>query len=154
MMRGRSTLLVRTSVKQAEGRANGQDSISIGWLIMTPTIRLGKLFGIEVGFNWSLVVIFVLVAWTLASSVLPTAVPGEPALAYWLTGLAGAVVFFVCLLVHELAHAIAARRQGVRVGGITLWLFGGVSQLTGEPPNAGAEALIIGAGPLASLGIA
>jgi len=118
---------------------------------MTPTIRLGRLFGIEVGFNWSLIVIFVLVAWTLASSVLPAAAPGQPMLAYWLTGLVGAVIFFACLLVHEFAHAIAARRRGMRVGGITLWLFGGVSQLEGEPPSAGAEALIIGVGPLASL---
>ncbi|HZV49106.1 MAG TPA: site-2 protease family protein [Candidatus Dormibacteraeota bacterium] len=121
---------------------------------MTPTIRLGRLFGIEVGFNWSLIVIFVLVAWTLASSVLPGAAPGQPVLAYWLVGLAGAVVFFVCLLAHEFAHAIAARRRGMKVGGITLWLFGGVSQLEGEPPSPGAEALITGVGPLASLVVA
>ncbi|HZU18939.1 MAG TPA: site-2 protease family protein [Candidatus Dormibacteraeota bacterium] len=121
---------------------------------MTPTIRLGRLFGIEVGFNWSLIVIFALVAWTLAGSVLPAAVPGQSTPAYWLAGLAGAVVFFACLLVHELAHAIAARRRGMRVGGITLWLFGGVSQLEGEPPSARAEAVITGVGPLASLVVA
>src|SRR5579859_6804875 len=115
---------------------------------MTPTIRLGKLFGIEIGFNWSLLFIFVLVAWTLAATVLPFDVPGQPAIAYWTTGVIGAVVFYGCLLAHELSHALVAQRSGVKVAGITLWLFGGVSQLEGEPKSAGAEALIAGVGPL------
>ncbi len=121
---------------------------------MTSSIRLGRLFGIEIGVNWSLVFVFVLIAWTLAADILPFDVPGQPPLVYWIAGAAGAVVFYGCLLAHELAHALVARRYGVKVAGITLWLFGGVSKLDGEPPSAGAEALIAGVGPLTSLAVA
>ena len=121
---------------------------------MTPTIRLGRLFGIEIGFNWSLVFIFVLIAWTLATGALPQDVPGQGAGAYWVAGAAGAIVFYACLLAHELSHALVARREGMKVAGITLWLFGGVSQLEGEPKSAGAEALIAGVGPLTSFAVA
>jgi Zn-dependent protease len=121
---------------------------------VTPSIRLGKLFGIEIGFNWSLVFIFALVAWTLAGSVLPFDVPGQPAIAYWVAGVAGAVVFYTCLLAHELSHAVVAQWRGVKVAGITLWLFGGVSQLEGEPKSARSEALITIVGPLTSFALA
>jgi Zn-dependent protease/predicted transcriptional regulator len=121
---------------------------------VTPTIRLGRLFGIEIGFNWSLVFIFVLIAWTLATGVLPQDVPGQGTGAYWMAGAAGAIVFYACLLAHELSHALVARRNGMKVAGITLWLFGGVSQLEGEPKSAGAEALIAGVGPLTSFAVA
>src|SRR6267378_1609051 len=121
---------------------------------MASSIRLGRLFGIEIGFNWSLVFVFALIAWTLATGLLPVELPRQPALAYWVAGAAGAVVFYGCLLAHELAHALVAIRYGVKVAGITLWLFGGVSKLDGEPKNAGAEALIAGVGPLTSLAVA
>ena len=120
---------------------------------MTPTLRLGRIFGIEVGINWSLLFIFVLVAWSLTST-LPTAVPGRPLTEYWIAGVAGAIVFYACLLAHELSHSLVARRLGVRVAGITLWLFGGVSRFEGEPSQASAEAAITAAGPLASLVVA
>jgi Zn-dependent protease/CBS domain-containing protein len=121
---------------------------------MTPTIRLGRLFGIEVGFNWSLIFIFALIAWTLATGVLPQDVPGQGEVAYWVAGAAGAIVFYACLLAHELSHALMARRSGVKVAGITLWLFGGVSRLEGDSKSAGAEALIAGVGPLTSFVVA
>lgn len=121
---------------------------------MAPSIRLGRLFGIEIGFNWSLIFVFALITWTLATGILPTDVPGRPATAYWLVAAAGAVAFYGCLLAHEMSHALVARRNGVKVAGITLWLFGGVSQLEGEPPSARAEALIAGVGPLTSFAIA
>ena len=117
-------------------------------------MRLGRLFGIEIGLNWSLLFIFALIAWTLSVQVLPVDVPGQPALAYWIVGAAGAFLFYAGLLAHELAHALVARRKGVKVAGITLWLFGGVSQLDGEPKTAGAEALIAGVGPLTSVAVA
>jgi Zn-dependent protease len=121
---------------------------------VTPTIRLGRIFGIKIGLNWSLVFIFALVAWTLASSVLPREAAGRPLAAYWAAGVIGALLFYACLLAHELAHALVAVRNGVKVAGITLWLFGGVSQLEGEPQSAGAEALITAVGPLTSLAVA
>ncbi|TAN34557.1 site-2 protease family protein [bacterium] len=121
---------------------------------MAPTIRLGRLFGIEIGFNWSLIFIFALITWTLATGVLPLSVSGREPAAYWAAAAAGAIVFFVCLLAHEMAHALMARRNGVKVAGVTLWLFGGVSRLEGEPKSAGAEALIAGVGPLTSFAVA
>lgn len=121
---------------------------------MTPSIRLGKLFGIEIGFNWSLILIFALVTWTLATTVLPVDVPHHSVPAYWTTSIIGAALFYVCLLAHEMSHALVARRNGVKVAGITLWLFGGVSRLEGAPPSAGAEALIAAVGPLTSFVVA
>ncbi len=122
--------------------------------MVTPTIRLGRLFGIDIGFNWSLIFIFVLIAWTLANGVLPQDVPGQGQVAYWVVGAIGAIVFYACLLAHEMSHALVARRNGMKVAGITLWLFGGVSRLEGEPKSAGAEALIAGVGPLTSFAVA
>jgi Zn-dependent protease/predicted transcriptional regulator len=121
---------------------------------MASTIRLGKILGIEVGFNWSLVFIYGLIVWTLAVDALPPGAPNQGAVTYWLAAAVGGVAFFGCLLVHELAHAVVARRYGVKVGGITLWLFGGVSRLDGEPQSARAEAVIAGVGPLTSLVLA
>jgi Zn-dependent protease len=121
---------------------------------VNPSFRLGRLFGIEIGFNWSLVFIFALVTWTLATNVLPVDAPGYAPLLYWFTAAVGAVLFYVCLLAHELSHSLVARSHGVKVTGITLWLFGGVSQLEGEPSSARSEALIAGVGPLTSFGVA
>ena len=121
---------------------------------MNPSIRLGRLFGIEVGFNWSLIFIFALVTWTLATNILPITAPGYGAVLYWVIAAVGAVLFYASLLAHELSHAIVARRNGVKVAGITLWLFGGVSRLEGEPKSARAEALIAAVGPLTSFVVA
>ncbi len=118
------------------------------------SIRLGKVLGIEIGFNWSLVFIAGLIVYNLAIMVFPQDVPGMPALTYWLAGGVAAVAFFSCLLAHELAHSVVARGRGVRVSGITLWLFGGVARLAGEPQSARDEAVIAGVGPLTSLAIA
>ncbi|HET9781546.1 MAG TPA: site-2 protease family protein [Candidatus Dormibacteraeota bacterium] len=121
---------------------------------MNPSLRLGRLFGIEIGLNWSLVFIFAVVTWTLATNILPVDAPGYPALLYWIVAAIGAVLFYTCLLAHELAHALVARSHGVKVAGITLWLFGGVSRLDGEPASAWSEALIAGVGPLTSFVVA
>ena len=121
---------------------------------MTPTIRLGRLLGIEIGFNWSLIFIFALIDWTLAVGFLPGAAPGHSELTYWFVGSLGAVLFYASLLAHEMSHALVARRNGVKVAGITLWLFGGVSRLEGDPATPRAEALIAGVGPLTSFAVA
>src|SRR6202011_3499444 len=118
---------------------------------MRSTIRLGKVFGIEIGLNWSLIFVFALVSWSLAATVLPRDVPNQSADAYWITAVIGAIVFYGCLLAHELSHSVVARRNGVQVSEITLWLFGGVSKLAGEPRSPGVEALITIVGPLSSI---
>jgi len=121
---------------------------------MTPSIRLGRIFGIEVGFNWSLIFIFALIAWSLATQVLPVDAPGYVPSLYWILAAVGAVLFYASLLAHELSHALVARRNGVKVEGITLWLFGGVSRLEGEPTSPRSEAMIAGVGPVTSLAVA
>ena len=120
---------------------------------MSSGIRLGKIFGIEIGINLSLILVYAYIVWTLATDYLPAVSPGNGAIAYWIAGAAGGVGFYVCLLAHELAHALVARRRGVKVSSITLWLFGGVARLEGDPKTAGAEALIAGVGPLTSLAV-
>src|SRR5882672_1513186 len=118
---------------------------------MNENLSLGRIFGIHVGLNWSLLVVAALIAWSLATGILPSAAPGEPSGAYWIAGLVSAFVFLASLLAHELAHSIVAVRRGVRVEGITLWLFGGVSRFSSETNSPGAQALITFVGPLTSL---
>jgi Zn-dependent protease len=118
---------------------------------MTDSFSLGRIAGIRVGLNWSLVVVIALIAWTLATGSFPSAAPGQGAGAYWAAGLVAAVLFLASLLAHELAHSVVAQRLGVRVEGITLWLFGGVSRLSGDANTARSETLITVVGPLTSL---
>lgn len=118
---------------------------------MNDTFRLGRIMGVRVGVNWTVLVVFALVAYALAAERLPHAYKGLHPLVYALGGVLTAMGFLTCLLAHELAHAIVARRNGLTVEGITLWLFGGVSRFDGEPATPGAELRIAGAGPLVSL---
>ncbi|MFI6266098.1 site-2 protease family protein [Micromonospora sp. NPDC051006] len=118
---------------------------------MRASFRLGRIAGVPVGVNWSVLVIFALIAWGLAANQFPRSYPDRPVVLYVLAGLAAAVVFFVGLLAHEVSHAVVAKREGLEVGGITLWLFGGVAELRGEAKSPGAELRIAGVGPLVSL---
>ncbi|WP_426514745.1 site-2 protease family protein [Dactylosporangium sp. McL0621] len=118
---------------------------------MTASFRIGRVAGVEVGVNWSVLIIFVLIAWLLAAGRLPAGYPGRPGWAYLVAGLSAAIVFFAGLLAHEVSHAVLARRNGVEVDGITLWVFGGMARLRGEASSPGVEARIAGVGPLVSL---
>src|SRR5438552_5559564 len=118
---------------------------------MNENLSLGRIAGIHVGLNWSLLVVAALIAWSLATGILPSASPGQSSGAYWTAGVVSAFVFLASLLAHELAHSIVATRRGVRVEGITLWLFGGVSRFSTESSSPGAQALITFVGPLTSL---
>jgi Zn-dependent protease len=115
------------------------------------SVRLGRVAGIAVGAHWSVAVILAIIAELLAVSVLPGAFPRQSAGLYWVMAGAAAVVFLASLLAHELAHALVARRNGVGVRSITLWMLGGVAELDGDPPSAGADLRIALAGPAASL---
>jgi Zn-dependent protease/CBS domain-containing protein len=118
---------------------------------MNENLSLGRIAGIHVGLNWSLLVIGALIAWSLATGILPSAAPGHTASAYWTAGVLSAFVYLASLLAHELAHSVVAMRRGVRVEGITLWLFGGVSRFSSESSSPGGQALITFVGPLTSL---
>ncbi|MGV9350701.1 site-2 protease family protein [Streptomyces spiralis] len=115
------------------------------------TLPLARIAGVRVGLHWSVLVIVSLVAVALAHDILPHAHPGRPAVAYWASGLLGSVLFIASLAAHELAHAVVARRHGVQVDDITLWMLGGAARLHNEPHTPGAELRIAGAGPLTSL---
>jgi Zn-dependent protease/CBS domain-containing protein len=118
---------------------------------MGASFYIGRIAGIRIGVNWSVLVIFVLIAWGLAATRFPAAYPGYGAAAHITAALVTAIVFFASLLAHELSHALVARRNGLRVDDITLWLFGGVARLSGEARNPAAELRIAGIGPLVSL---
>jgi Zn-dependent protease/CBS domain-containing protein len=118
---------------------------------MRSTVKLGHIAGISLGLHWSVVVITALIVQMLAVSVLPIGAPGYPAAVYWAVAIAAAAAFLAALLAHEIAHALTARRFGLRVRRITLWLLGGVSELEGQFPHARAELAVAAAGPLTSI---
>jgi len=115
------------------------------------SFRLGRVVGVEVGVNWSWLVVFALITWSLAAGVFPDQDPGRSQATYVVMAVIAAGLFFASLLGHELGHAVAARREGMELDGITLWLFGGVARFKGQFPSAGAELRIALAGPLVSL---
>ena len=116
-------------------------------------IRLGRIGGVEVRVNWSLLVIFALIVWSLADGVFPSQNPGLSDGVHLAMAIVAAVLFFASLLLHELGHSWVARREGLEIDGITLWLFGGVSEFKTRFPSAAAESRIAIAGPLVSLGL-
>ena len=120
---------------------------------MNSSLNLGRIAGIRIGINWSWVVVFALIVWSLAAGIFPSQNPGLSDGTYIAMALAAALLFFASLLLHELGHARQARREGMEIEGITLWLFGGVAQFKGTFPSAGAEFRIAIAGPLVSLGL-
>lgn len=121
---------------------------------MTSSIELGRIAGIRIGVNWSWLVVFALIVWSLKAEVFPTNNPGLGDGTYLAMAVVAAFLFFTSLVAHELGHAVVARREGMAIDGITLWLFGGVAKFRGMFPSAGAEFRIAIAGPLVSLAIA
>ncbi len=112
-------------------------------------IRIGRLFGIDIRIDWSWLVIFLLVTWNLAS-IFGQYHRDWGSTLRWGTGIIAALLFFASVLAHELAHSLVARTQGVEVRSITLFLFGGVSNIQRDPESPGAEFLITIVGPLTS----
>ena len=117
-------------------------------------IPLGRILGISIGLDYSWFVIFALLTWMLADSYYPAEFKDWPPFLYWFMGAVTAVMLFVSVLLHELGHSVVALRYKISVRSITLFLFGGVAQIGGEPPSAIAEFLIASAGPLVSLVLA
>ena len=121
--------------------------------IIQQGVPLGKVFGIPIRLDYSWFVILALLAWMLGGSYFPTEFPGWPPALYWVMGVLTAVAFFASLLLHELGHSLVALRYKVPVRSITLFVFGGVAQIAGEPPSAKAEFRIAIAGPIVSLAL-
>lgn len=118
---------------------------------MNGAIPLGRYAGIPIRAHWSVLLIVTLLTVLLAQDILPATVPDTAVAAYWLAALATTVLLLACLLGHELAHAVLARRFGVRARSITLWALGGMTAFTDEPPTPKSGALIAAAGPAESI---
>jgi len=116
-------------------------------------MKVGRLFGIEITVNPTWVLVFALVAYAVASPLGPLAGKTLSLGERTALGVAGSLLFFASVLLHELAHSLLARSRGVPVRGITLFIFGGVSAMEGEPATAPAEAWISAVGPLTSLAL-
>jgi Zn-dependent protease len=118
------------------------------------SISLGRIAGIKVGINASVFLIVAILVFGLATGQLPAAYPGRSIVAYVIAAIIAALLFLASLLAHELAHSLVARRNGIEVESIVLWLLGGVAQLRGEAKTPGADFRIAIVGPLTSLALA
>lgn len=114
-------------------------------------ITLFELLGFKVKVDASWVLLALLIAWTLAQGYFPSSYESLSAATYWGMGIAGMIGVFFSLVFHELSHSIVARHYGLRIGGITLFIFGGVAEMEEEPSSPKTEALMAIAGPMASM---
>lgn len=121
---------------------------------MGSSIRLGKLFGIPFRLNITWFIIFVLVTVSLSQFEFPSRYPFWPRSQYWAVGIVTSLLFFASVLVHELAHSLIAVNSGIPVKSITLFVFGGVSEIAREAATPGIELVMSAAGPVTSLVIA
>ncbi len=120
----------------------------------TGSIRLGKIFGIPIGVDYSWFLVLVLFTWTFAVSYFPSEFKNWSTTEYWVVGAITALMLFVSVLLHELGHSLVALRYKIPVRSITLFIFGGVSQISEEPVSAISEFWITIAGPIISFVLA
>lgn len=118
---------------------------------MNRGLRIGRIFGISIQVDASWILIFLLVTWSLAAGVFPEWHPEWSGWTNWAVAIAGALLFFVSILLHELSHSLVAKARGLPVRRITLFLFGGVSNIEREPPTPKTEFLMAVVGPLTSI---
>jgi len=121
---------------------------------MKSSLRLFRIAGIDVGIHYTWILIFVLLSWSLAQGFFPRLYPGWDTVTYWITGVVAALLLFGSVLVHELAHSLVAQARGITVSSITLFIFGGVSNLKDEPEKPKVEFAMSIVGPLSSLALA
>jgi Zn-dependent protease len=115
------------------------------------SLRLGKIFGIPIGINYTWFIVFALVTLSLATSYFPSRYSDWSLAGYFGVGLLTSLFFFASVLFHELAHSVVAQAWDVPVKSITLFIFGGVANIGREPDRPLAEFLIAVAGPVSSL---
>ncbi len=117
-------------------------------------LTLFRLLGFDVRLDASWLILAVLLTWSLARGYFPTYYPGLAAQTYWWMGVVGALGLFASIVLHELAHSVVARRYGLPMRGITLFIFGGVAEMDDHPPTAKSEGMMAIAGPIASYALA
>jgi Zn-dependent protease/CBS domain-containing protein len=117
-------------------------------------ITLFTLFGFAVRIDLSWIFIAILVTWSLSVGFFPFHYKDLSSQTYWMMGIVGAIGLFASIVVHEFAHSLVARKFGMPMKGITLFIFGGVAEMEDEPPSAKAEFMMAIVGPLTSIGLA
>jgi Zn-dependent protease/predicted transcriptional regulator len=116
-------------------------------------VKLLKILGFEVKIDISWIIIAVLVTWSLAESVFPLYNPDLSQQIYWILGVVGTIGLFGSIIFHELCHSLVARKYGLPMRGITLFIFGGVAEMDEEPTEPKVEFFMALAGPLASIAL-
>ena len=116
--------------------------------MFTKRFNFIRIAGINIGIDLSWLFIAILLSWTLAAGHFPFVFPGLPHSTYWFLGIVGMLGLFVCVVLHELGHALVAKHYKVPIDQITLFLFGGVAEIKKEPPTPKIEFLIAIAGPI------
>lgn len=117
---------------------------------MSKGIRLFNVLGIRVSIDHTWFIVFILIAWSLSFGYFPVNYPGFGRPAYLLMGVISSLILFACVLIHELSHSVVSNGLGLPVRGITLFIFGGVAEISKEPDDPKAELKIALAGPVAS----
>jgi Zn-dependent protease len=112
--------------------------------------KIGRIIGIPIRVHFSWLIVFGLITWSLSTFYFPAAAPELPAVSHWIKGVLAALLLFFSVAFHELAHSFIAKKYGMSIESITLFIFGGVAQMRGEPPHPKAELRIAIAGPISS----
>ena len=131
--------------------SNCSEKIYIEMLRIDAAFNIGKLFGIPFRLHYTWFIIFLLITISLSWQVFPALYPGWSGLTYWVIGIVTSLLFFTSVVTHELAHSLVARFYGIPVGSITLFIFGGIAQITREATRPGVEFRMAAAGPACSL---
>jgi len=118
---------------------------------MRGSFNIGRILGIQIGINYTWIFALVLFSWLFARGTFPALFPGWSLSAYWISGIVMSVMLFVSVLIHEICHSLVARSRGMKVNSIVLFIFGGVSNIQGEPERPWVEFIMAGAGPASSL---
>jgi len=120
-----------------------RDSLKGAW-------KIGNIMGIPIRVHFSWLIVFGLITWMLSSRYFPQVTPDLPIASYWVKGALAALLLFASVAFHELAHSYVAQKYSLAIESITLFIFGGVAQLKGDPPHPKAEFWIAIAGPISS----
>jgi Zn-dependent protease/CBS domain-containing protein len=113
-------------------------------------IKLFSVFGIDIYLNYTWFIVLFLIAWSLAYGYYQPQIPQGSHFTYWSLGFLTSVLFFLCILLHEISHSYVSKKSGIPVPRITLFMFGGVAQISREPPDPQTEIKVAAAGPIMS----